>query len=330
MNFRSSKENFLTMYLKSQLFEAIGLGDKEKEAHLYETMRCISSFNDLDCQRLLRSLRKDYMRRAVYITYLTKSKQNILFSLNLVEKQLQKTELHQKLSTHHLASVVTRLFLESKENEKIVTKFVQNFKHLEALDEKFQLFKNCFQSLINELDNTLEGCPDSMFDLSHLYMERMLMSKVYTYAMFPNGDVDHFRDQKASECFKELAKSITPAHPLIGVNEIYHQECPWIAAQVELRRLNIYKTPQDKLSCIKKCLDTIQNLLGIARSPVSADDIHPVLIYVIINANPPTLLSNVQYIEGFYGSQLESEDYYWAQFKFAFSYIKAKMLNVKA
>lgn len=32
---------------------------------------------------------------------------------------------------------------------------------------------------------------------------------------------------------------------------------------------------------------------------------------------------------GFYGSQLETEDYYWAQFIFAFSYIKANMLGNK-
>ncbi len=94
---------------------------------------------------------------------------------------------------------------------------------------------------------------------------------------------------------------------------------------MELKRLNTYKTPQDKLACIKKCMLTIQNLLAIAKSPVCADDLNPVLIYVIIKANPSTFLSNVQYIEGFYGAQLESEDYYWAQFKFAFSYIKANM-----
>ncbi len=76
------------------------------------------------------------------------------------------------------------------------------------------------------------------------------------------------------------------------------KECPWTAAQMELRKLNIYKTPKDKLECIHKCMLIIQNLLAIAKSPVCADDLHPVLIYVIIKANPPTFLSNVQYIEG--------------------------------
>ena len=144
--------------------------------------------------------------------------------------------------------------------------------------------------------------------------------------MFPNGEIDQFRDNKVQECLSELASLITPEHPLIGIPAIYENECPWSAAQMELCRLNIFKRPQDKLECIKKCMLTIQNLLAIAKSPVCADDLHPVLIYVIIKANPPQFMSNVQFIEGYYGNQLESEDYYWAQFMFAFSYIKAKMI----
>lgn len=158
-------------------------------------------------------------------------------------------------------------------------------------------------------------------------LERIVIPKVYRYTMFPNGEIDQYRDLKVSECFSELSNMITPSHPLIGIPAIYENECPWTAAQTELRRLNIYKTPQDKLECIKKCMLTIQNLLSIAKSPVCADDLHPVLIYVIIKANPPTFLSNVQFIEGYYGNRLESEDYYWAQFIFAYSYIKANMIN---
>lgn len=73
-------------------------------------------------------------------------------------------------------------------------------------------------------------------------------------------------------------------------------------------------------------MDAIQNLLAIAKTPVCADDIQPVLTYVIIKANPPTFLSTVQYIESFYGSQLDQE-FYWSQFMFAFQYIKAKLFN---
>ena len=124
---------------------------------------------------------------------------------------------------------------------------------------------------------------------------------------------------------QNLSNIITPSHPAIAIPVIYHNEAPWNAAQVELKRINAYKTPQDKLNCIRKCIAAIQNLLSIAKTPVCADDIQPVLTYVIIKANPTGFLSTVQYIEGFC-KKLEQE-FYWSQFLFAFSYIKAEFFK---
>jgi hypothetical protein len=73
-------------------------------------------------------------------------------------------------------------------------------------------------------------------------------------------------------------------------------------------------------------MDAIQNLLSIAKTPVCADDIQPVLTYVIIKANPTGFLSTVQYIEGFYRKQVDQE-FYLSQFLFAFYYIKAELLK---
>jgi len=315
------------MYLKTQLFETISNQDKEKEAQLHETIRCISIFSDKDCRKLIRSLKTDYTKRTPYITYLTKSKQNILSSLNLIDKLQQRSKWYQTICTNHLVTAVTRSFLETSENEKQILQFVHTFRQYLTVDEKFESFKIFINTLKKEFTLIWNECDSDTIDSSLICLERLIMPKVYRFAMFPNGDIDHYRDTKVSECFNELASIITMSHPLIGIPLIYENECPWLAAQLELRRLNAYKTPQDKLACIRKCLLTIQNLLAMAKSPVCADDLHPVLIYVIIKANPPTFLSNVQYIEGFYGNQLESEDYYWAQFIFAFSYIKANMLS---
>lgn len=78
----------------------------------------------------------------------------------------------------------------------------------------------------------------------------------------------------------------------------------------------------------------------------AADDIVPVLVYVLIKviamffhiivcfyscmidmfyvqANPPSLLSTVQYINSFYGDRLEGEEHYWwIQFCAAIEFIK--------
>jgi hypothetical protein len=219
------KESFLSMYLKTQLYDAISLQDKEKEAQLYETMRCIGKFNDQECRLLLRSLKKDYVKRLAYVTYLTKSKQSLIHSLGQVDKCLQRTEWHQKLCKHHLASVVARIFLEKKENEQQLFKFIYDFRLLVAVDEKFDLFKKFMQQLRKDYDSIWIGCTDEMIQLGYLCLERLLLSKVYKFVMFPNGEIDHYRDSKVSECLGELANWITPSHPLIGISPIYLNVC---------------------------------------------------------------------------------------------------------
>ena len=69
-------------------------------------------------------------------------------------------------------------------------------------------------------------------------------------------------------------------------------------------------------------------------SAPAADDITPVLIYVILHvgclvvddlqANPASLLSNIEYIRGFYESRMTGrEQYWWTQFTSAVEYIKS-------
>jgi hypothetical protein len=60
--------------------------------------------------------------------------------------------------------------------------------------------------------------------------------------------------------------------------------------------LAAYKTPQDKVACVVRCSQTIMNLLSIAstKSVPAADDFVPVMVFVIIKANPPSLLSTIQ------------------------------------
>ena len=86
-----------------------------------------------------------------------------------------------------------------------------------------------------------------------------------------------------------------------------------------------FQTPKDKLQCVWKCSQTIMNLLRLAseKSVPAADDFMPVLIYVIIKANPPSLLSTVQYVNSFYEKRLQGEEqYWWVQFTSAIEFIK--------
>lgn len=77
------------------------------------------------------------------------------------------------------------------------------------------------------------------------------------------------------------------------------------------------------------------NLLSLANenaAPPGADDFVPVLMFVLIKANPPSLLSTVQYVNSFYiendsyrpgdDSTRGEETYWWMQFVAAIEYMK--------
>lgn len=67
------------------------------------------------------------------------------------------------------------------------------------------------------------------------------------------------------------------------------------------------------------------NLLCLASetSAPGADEFVPVLVYVVIHANPPGLLSTMQYVTNFYDKRLSGEEaYYWMQFCAAIAFIK--------
>ncbi|KAJ5280957.1 hypothetical protein N7478_006329 [Penicillium angulare] len=68
-------------------------------------------------------------------------------------------------------------------------------------------------------------------------------------------------------------------------------------AQQELLKLNGYRAPRDKVICILNCCKVIFGLLkNTKKADTSADSFVPLLIYVVLHANPDHLVSNIQYI----------------------------------
>ncbi|KAG8142073.1 hypothetical protein E2320_006700 [Naja naja] len=124
---------------------------------------------------------------------------------------------------------------------------------------------------------------------------------------------------------QRLSKVVTANHKALQIPEVYLREAPWPSAQAEICTISAYKTPRDKLQCVLRMCSTIMNLLSLANedSVPGADDFVPVLVFVLIKANPPCLLSTVQYISSFYANSLTGEEsYWWMQFTAAVEFIK--------
>lgn len=100
---------------------------------------------------------------------------------------------------------------------------------------------------------------------------------------------------------------------------------PWPAAQQALLRMNAYKTPADKLQCIVQCCTTLMELLQLGGKSAGADDFFPLLVFVILKANPPNLLATIQFINFFGGSAINSGEasYWFAQFQTAVTFVQS-------
>ena len=81
---------------------------------------------------------------------------------------MQRSKWHQDLCTTHLTSVVTRQFLESKANDEEMSTFVNQFRNLPSLDEKFDLYKSFINKLKDNLSLIWHNCQDDIVKLGKL------------------------------------------------------------------------------------------------------------------------------------------------------------------
>eukprot|EP00112_Aurelia_sp_Birch-Aquarium-sp1_P008666 Seg1960.8 transcript_id=Seg1960.8/GoldUCD/mRNA.D3Y31 product="GTPase-activating protein and VPS9 domain-containing protein 1" protein_id=Seg1960.8/GoldUCD/D3Y31 len=167
---------------------------------------------------------------------------------------------------------------------------------------------------------------EEQWDDAKIATERTIMSKIYKAAFYPNGMQDIQNDKIFHEHILRLSKTITVNHAMLQIPKVLQKEAPWPSAQTELLMINAYKTPADKLNCIHRCCIAIMNLLSMATPSQTsgADEFVPVLVYVLIRANPPNLLSTKQYINNFFDNRFSGEEMYcWTQFCAATEFVKS-------
>lgn len=172
-----------------------------------------------------------------------------------------------------------------------------------------------------EMDNAREG------------IEKYVMTKLYSKVFSPTVE-DLTIDNEIAMRFSLFSKRIEPSHLDLDPNLVTDNESaaidPSIAAQIkkaitELKKINSYKTPRDKMICISNCCKLVINILSTyyPREQISADIFLPVIIYLVMKANPPHLHSNLKYISeyrnpdkmlsesAYYLTNLQSSALFW-------------------
>ncbi|KAF9466135.1 hypothetical protein BDZ94DRAFT_1158669 [Collybia nuda] len=170
-----------------------------------------------------------------------------------------------------------------------------------------------------EFDNAMEG------------MEKLVMNRLYEFTFTPQ--VLHAvppRPITADDLERDRVLSQRIA--LFGWLETKHLDIPegegsmgfLLFAQQELLKINHYKAPRDKLICILNSCKVIFGLIRHLRKEEGADAFVPILIFVVLKANPSHLLSNVEFINRFRNpAKLQSEaGYYLSSLMGAVSFIE--------
>ncbi|KAJ2650995.1 hypothetical protein IWW40_002014 [Coemansia sp. RSA 1250] len=141
---------------------------------------------------------------------------------------------------------------------------------------------------------------ESEFENAREGMEKLVMNRLFPVCFSPStsddADKDHVLKEKMS-----LFRWIREEHLDIPHSQ---QNAAFLQfAKAELLKMNNFKSPRDKAICILNCCTVIYALLRNAQTDgsedIGADRFLPLLIYVVIAANPPRLVSNVQYINRF-------------------------------
>ena len=100
-------------------------------ARLYETLRCMQSFENNDdytedmdnaeyadvSARLIRSLQEDYRGRSPYLSYLVRCRQGLASALSQQERHLSRCAVDRKVCSAYLISVCIRQFLEQRHEQ---------------------------------------------------------------------------------------------------------------------------------------------------------------------------------------------------------------------
>ncbi|RKP09183.1 hypothetical protein THASP1DRAFT_7808, partial [Thamnocephalis sphaerospora] len=189
-----------------------------------------------------------------------------------------------------------------------------------AVNEQIRIihdFLEFIEGKMHECDQW-RGVSEAEFDNAREGMEKLVMNRLFGETFCSSTTDDAERDEITHQKI-QIFRWIKEEHldiPTTANNESYFefaQKACWCLL-LELLKMNNYRAPRDKLICILNCCIVIFSMFrgAVLGEAAGADKFLPILIYVVIKANPEQLVSNVQYISRFrHPSRLESEAGYY-------------------
>ncbi|KAF9422406.1 hypothetical protein BGZ94_008595 [Podila epigama] len=210
-----------------------------------------------------------------------------------------------------------------------ITRYFQSFlkefdKKPWTVNEQIKIIHDFLDFITGKMEicDLWKNASDQEFENVKEGMEKLVMNRLFAYTFSPSTTDDAERDEVLNQKIR-IFRWIREEH--LDIPHSRHNEACLNNAQIELKKINSYKAPRDKVICILNCCKFIFTLIRRSEgNSKGADTFLPILIYVVLRSNPPNLVSNVQYISRFRNpDKLQAEaGYYLASLMGAISFIE--------
>ncbi|TEB36615.1 hypothetical protein FA13DRAFT_1726981 [Coprinellus micaceus] len=217
---------------------------------------------------------------------------------------------------------------------KYLRSFLSNFaKRTFTVNDQVKIINDFLSFIAEQMRNcdVWRNATDEEFDNAMEGMEKLVMNRLYEFTFTPQLQLAQPPRPITTDDL-EKDRVLSQRIALFGWIEEQHLDIPegegskgfLMFAQQELLKINHYKAPRDKLICILNSCKVIFGLIRHLKKEEGADSFLPILIFVVLKANPEHLLSNVEFINRFRNPEkLQSEaGYYLSSLMGAVSFIE--------
>ncbi|KAF8639041.1 hypothetical protein AX17_001764 [Amanita inopinata Kibby_2008] len=217
---------------------------------------------------------------------------------------------------------------------KYLRSFLSNFsKRLFTVSDQVTIIADFLNFIAVQMRNSevWKNASDAEFDNALEGIEKLVMNRLYDFTFTPQV-ARTVPPRPINPDDLERDRVLSQRISLFGWVEEKHLDVPVgegsqgfiMFAQQELLKINHYKAPRDKLICVLNCCKVIFGLIRHLRTDEGADSFVPVLIFVVLKANPQHLFSNVEFINRFRNpAKLQGEaGYYLSSLIGAISFIE--------
>eukprot|EP01105_Mastigella_eilhardi_P020581 TRINITY_DN4910_c0_g1_i1.p1 TRINITY_DN4910_c0_g1~~TRINITY_DN4910_c0_g1_i1.p1 ORF type:complete len:1105 (-),score=261.94 TRINITY_DN4910_c0_g1_i1:28-3117(-) len=335
-NFCGAKQKSVVDTLTRQLARNRFFQTNVLVAQTQTVLRCLEgvplAYKEEDFKLLLDSMFEDYAARKEALLH---QLQTPLPYLNKLQLQLSKVRAQQTMLVECLAMPLLKDFFLStftKREDEFVTDFARRFtrsspcrcKPVVFTDENvicttcaeksavFARFMTVFRDKFADYDsathNNFGNSDGSLAALASHSVESRLLVHLFPLAFPVLSADDEFFKQAHAKCHRISMTALL-------IQQRYHCQAPWIPAQEEIRKLDIYKAPYDKFICFMNAWKIITNNLR-PFGEYTSDDFLPIMAYVLLQVQVPDLLANIQFI-GLYSTLDDSEEMWLTHVKSA-------------